>query len=103
MISTTNNELSVARSVSVHIMAVTIYAANQLLQTAVEPRFHTSSDCNTPLLTVWRGFCAHLQKLLLLHSVAVLIVAVTIHVATQILQPAVGPSCHPSLDCNTPC
>ena len=55
MISTANDELSVARSVSVHIMAVTIYAANQLLQTAVEPRFHTSSDCNTPLLTVWRG------------------------------------------------
>ena len=45
MISTANDELSVARSVSVLIMAVTIYAANQLLQTAVEPRFHTSSDC----------------------------------------------------------
>ena len=55
MISTGNDELSVARSVSVLIVAVLIYMTNQTLRPAVGRRIHTSSDCNTPLLAVWRG------------------------------------------------
>ena len=47
MISTGNDELSVARSVSVLIVAVLIYMTYQTLRPVLVKRIHTSSDCNT--------------------------------------------------------